>query len=109
MTGLKAGVYSITGRERRASIIGSPDEAAILGRRRFWSHPDKWPDDPPGHLFLARVVNDIGKAMFPDHWTGQEWNESVPVLLPDQPGWRDKYRANRILAKEPVPEICTGR
>ena len=39
---------------------------------RFWSDPDKWPRDQPGYVFLARAFDEVGRAMFGQHWTGKE-------------------------------------
>ena len=34
--------------------------------------PDWWPRDPFGHVFLARLVEKIGRALHGDDWTGEE-------------------------------------
>lgn len=45
----------------------------------IWDDPQKWPSrDPAGYVFLARAVNAVGKALFPDGWTGSE----VPTPRP---------------------------
>jgi len=41
---------------------------------------ETWPHDPAGYVFLARAVDEIGKAMFGVHWTGKEW---TTPLAPD--------------------------
>lgn len=38
----------------------------------FWITRSGWPSDAYGYVFLGRAVRDIGKALFPDEWTGHE-------------------------------------
>jgi hypothetical protein len=40
--------------------------------RRFWARASDWPRDAKEFIFLARAVDAIGKAIFPDDWTGTE-------------------------------------
>jgi hypothetical protein len=39
---------------------------------KFWSKPERWPDDAPDYIFLARAFEKIGNAMFGDYWLGNE-------------------------------------
>jgi hypothetical protein len=36
-----------------------------------WSDQTTWPDDADGHIFLARVIDRVGRRLFAD-WTGDE-------------------------------------
>src|SRR5918993_743170 len=47
-------------------------------RCKFWLSVGNWPRDPSGYVFLARAVHEIGKAMFPNEWTGREPTTPVP-------------------------------
>lgn len=38
----------------------------------FWCREQLWPRDTEDHIFLARAVHTIGRAMFNDAWTGSE-------------------------------------
>ena len=94
----------------------------MLGRRwvgggtmnplHFWAEPHRWPRDPIGYVFLARVVEAIGRARFGNEWTGKEVTTKVVAPLPSRetasPG--DRFRALEILmrhhpeSKRPYPE-----
>jgi hypothetical protein len=50
----------------------------------FWARPDAWPLDPDGYVFLARAVEEIGRAMFGQDWTGKEVTTEHVRSLPDQ-------------------------
>jgi hypothetical protein len=50
----------------------------------FWARPHVWPLDPDGYVFLARAVEEIGRAMFGQHWTGKEITTEHVRSLPDQ-------------------------
>jgi hypothetical protein len=34
----------------------------------FWETPSKWPQDPPGYVFLARAFDEIGQKMYHVRW-----------------------------------------
>ncbi len=36
----------------------------------FWLMPEDWPRDTASHIFLARALDVLGKALFPDSWMG---------------------------------------
>ena|SRR5215831_7842144 len=38
----------------------------------FWAKPHAWPRDPLGYVFLARAVEEVGRALFGEHWTAKE-------------------------------------
>jgi hypothetical protein len=40
----------------------------------FWDHPEQWPHDPPGYVFLARGCHEVGRAMFGAKWA-ESWGE----------------------------------
>src|SRR6476661_11159777 len=35
---------------------------------KFWDHPENWPDDSPGFVFLARALDELGRAEHRDQW-----------------------------------------
>jgi hypothetical protein len=37
-----------------------------------WHKPNKWISDPQGYVFLPRAMLEIGKALYPNEWTGAE-------------------------------------
>jgi hypothetical protein len=39
---------------------------------RFGRARNKWPNDPPGYVFLARAFNEIGPAIFAEKWPKKE-------------------------------------
>ena len=50
----------------------------------FWARPHTWPRDPHGYVFLARAVEEIGRAMFGEEWTGKEVTTEHVRSLPYQ-------------------------
>ena len=38
----------------------------------IFDFPDRWPHEPVDYVFLAGAVQEIGKAIFGDDWTGHE-------------------------------------
>ena len=38
----------------------------------FWDHPEDWPHDLPGYVFLARAFNELGRATH-----GERWDQSA--------------------------------
>ena len=47
-----------------------------------WHKPANWIGDPLGYVFLPRAMLDIGKALYPNEWTGAEPPTPVFLLLP---------------------------
>jgi hypothetical protein len=72
----------------------------------FWSDERAWPYDQPGqpgYVFLLRAVQEVGSAMFPGEWTGQEFRGTQPTELPP---WHnanedDHQRADALLRSHP--------
>ena len=68
-----------------------------------WHTPSNWISDPLGYVFLPRAMLEIGKALYPNDWTGAE--PATPVFLPlplrsaDAPEWQ-KREAHIALCKE---------
>ena len=63
-----------------------PSAAGIMPsfESKFWQQRADWPRDHAGNVFLARAVDKIGRAMYPESWTCQE------AALPEPYGlWRD--------------------
>lgn len=49
---------------------------SVNARAGFWANPDKWPPfDPPGYLFLGRLVDALGEARH-----GKDWRPLDPFL-----------------------------
>jgi hypothetical protein len=69
----------------------------------FWARPHTWPHDPHGYVFLARAIEEVGRAMFGQDWTGKEVTTEVVRGLPHQwqatPG--DASYARGVLMKLP--------
>src|SRR5262245_45799586 len=69
----------------------------------FWARPHVWPRDPRGYVFLARAVEEIGRAMFGRDWTGKEVTPELIRSLPHQ--WQaipaDASYAREILMRLP--------
>ena len=67
----------------------------------FWSASESWPTDPVGYVFLARAFDELGRAMFPDDWTGKEALAADSKALPflDHLGLHrsDRIHALRLL------------
>jgi hypothetical protein len=57
-----------------------------------------WPRDPPGYVFLGRVLEKIGAAMHED-WTGTEATTDYVQPLPaDRTSYWDRQRADILLS-----------
>jgi hypothetical protein len=50
----------------------------------FWARPHTWPHDSHGYVFLARAIEEIGRAMFGQDWTGEEVTTEHVRRLPHQ-------------------------
>ncbi|WP_426531773.1 hypothetical protein [Bradyrhizobium sp. McL0615] len=50
----------------------------------FWRDPSRWARDDAAHVFLARAVHEIGKALFGKEWTGDETYVELMQFLPMQ-------------------------
>jgi hypothetical protein len=68
-------------------------------QRDFWGEASGWPLDTRSHLFLARAVGRVGKALFGDDWTGQEPMAEIYRPLPQLPPSTgpDAYFAHELL------------
>jgi hypothetical protein len=44
----------------------------LPGLQSLWQTPSHWISDPFGYVFLPRAMREIGKALFPNEWTGDE-------------------------------------
>lgn len=66
---------------------------------KFWSDESKWPYEQPGYVFLLRAVDEVGRVMHQDDWTGQECLTPLAPLLPELSRaqlW-ERLRANSLL------------
>src|SRR5262245_36104182 len=66
--------------------------------RAFWSAPHRWPPDTSEHVFLARAYDQIGRARFPDDWTGEEAVTSPPRQERKVRGWSEEPVSDHILS-----------
>lgn len=69
----------------------------MLGSK-FWANKYDWPFVTPGYTFFPDAFEEIGKALFPEDWTGEEAvfmgaGEKIPsasdVFLPDSDAPKD--------------------
>jgi hypothetical protein len=70
----------------------------------FWQNPNSWPRDNSTHVFLARAVHQIGKAMFANGWTGEEGAIELYQTLPPVPGaagGREYFAHDLLLRSRP--------
>jgi hypothetical protein len=52
----------------------------------YWSNKTTWPRCSPEFVFLAGAFNEVGEAMFPGEWTGEEWKAlPSPFQSPPNP------------------------
>ena len=65
---------------------------------KAWGNPAAWPIDPSGYVFLARALNEIGRAKF-----GSEWDRKVPPD-PDDNEDDDDDSAEGLAAWSQAPE-----
>jgi hypothetical protein len=71
-------------------------------RLQFWSENQSWPRDPVGYIYLARAVNQIGKATFGNEWSGADPGTKLPQLLPSKGSatvW-EKIRAHDLIESQ---------
>jgi hypothetical protein len=47
-----------------------------------WHNSANWISDPDGYVFLPRAMLEIGKALYPNEWTGAEPTTPVFLSLP---------------------------
>ena len=79
-------------------------------RLRFWLQHQRWPRDPVGYIYLARAVNQIGKATYENDWSEADPGTELPGLLPSKRAATvgDKIRAHRLIASQ-LPRRPTVR
>jgi hypothetical protein len=62
------------------------------------TEPEWWPRDPPGYVFLGRVLEKIGAGMHED-WAGTEATTDFVLPLPaDRTSYWDRQRADILLS-----------
>jgi hypothetical protein len=76
---------------------------------------DAWPQDTAGAVFLARALDRIGGALFPDQWSGEELRRTdfghfvIPVIHPvpdyDFQAPRSIVRLERPRSREEIEEL----
>jgi hypothetical protein len=43
----------------------------------LWDYPQSWPHDPPGHVFLARTFNEVGRSHYGQRWRDSDWDDAA--------------------------------
>src|SRR4051794_23381094 len=71
-------IPALTPKETPAQEARRLFAARIDDRCKFWMSSGGWPWDPTGYVFLARAVQEIGKAMYGAEWTGAEPCTPIP-------------------------------
>jgi hypothetical protein len=72
----------------------------------FWADRYSWPNDPRGYVFLARVVDELGKALNGSAWTGEEYLIEFPDQLPvEMPRHTYDQQDGYALLKERRPDL----
>ena len=78
----------------------------------LWECPGEWINNPLGYVFLPRAMLEIGKALFPDEWTGNEpylatcltFDQAVVALIRQRPGalldWAAVVQARQKFAED---------
>lgn len=71
----------------------------------LWGAPDNWPKCGSEVVFLADAVQKVGRAKFPDQWTGAEVLARVLMPHPDE---QDRLAAQMRadLQRRPTPSIA---
>ena len=62
----------------RAVMRNQKSRGVVKPYHSLWDHPENWPHDRPGHVFLARVVDQVGRVMFGGHWNTLEVTDPEP-------------------------------
>jgi len=84
-------------------------------RQKFWIGR-AWPEDAYGKVFLARAVERLGEALYPDEWTGFEPGVDttlapLPMLSPKGANWELAQALNAAVSirNEVLEEIAAPR
>lgn len=75
----------------------------------FWKAPDTWPLEPPGYVFLGAALQQVGRTLYRESWTGNEFvSVHVPQVLPPWPQFGAEPRSdaarearNTIIIRDP--------
>ena len=70
----------------------------------FWDHPENWPLDSPGYVFLARAFNQFGSAKYGASWDelleGPEEPDDVDDPIEDDRLWDEYEQAEQKFQTE---------
>jgi hypothetical protein len=82
----------------------------------FWRTPDEWPNDPPGHVFLARAFDEIGVAMFGEKWPKKEEKPERELTVEDLDAddlalseTQDEHQTMWVAIKDEIVKQCLKR
>jgi hypothetical protein len=68
-------------------------------RLNFWRDPSRWPRDTASHVFLARAVHEMGKALFRAEWTGGESCVELMQSIPVEGSGRRQHSVKKLWAE----------
>ena len=84
----------------------------------MWEHPDLWPADPAGYVFIGRAVCEVGLAMCGNQWIGDEPLAQLiqPKLgivpeapgLPERIGSAEEYVIAARFVKRWAPDLAAS-
>jgi hypothetical protein len=75
-------------------------ELAFAAECKFWDNPGAWMFDTPRHVFMARAVDRLGAAMFPD------WTNSGTIKQSD-PSYPEVWRRRQVI-RDRIREECAA-
>jgi hypothetical protein len=75
----------------------------VSGLHSLWDTPNEWISDPVGYVFLPRAMLEIGRAHYPNEWTGDEPITRGFLSLPERSALASqqvKEDVHKVLCKE---------
>jgi hypothetical protein len=84
-------------------LCGALAEALQSLHNSLWHTPSKWISDPVGYVFLPRAMREIGEALYPNEWRGDEPTTAIFSSLPSSPAFASqhvKQEVHEVLRKE---------
>jgi hypothetical protein len=81
---------------------------------QFWRTPSKWPNDPPGYVFLARAFDEIGAVMFREKWSKKEEKPERELTVEDLDAddvalseTQDEHQTMWVAVKDEIVKGCS--
>lgn len=72
---------------------------------RFWIDRHTWPNDPKDHVFFGRAIDELGRAIYGNAWTGNEYTVGLRQLPPQLPEYLAEQRLGYQLLKKHRPDM----